>query len=455
MFLSVKNKSLTPTYYDGKSTNKTAKTLLQKSASALTLREAISPFFSTEAELIEIEQKLPLLTIFVPELPLEAFSAETWDVNDETQIPDVALRLNNSNDVPVIGKDGNKYVIKAALTPGFPIIVIKENERVKIKKSSSNKNARTSQLVGFEYLDENFDPDTMLVPTPIIDYAIISDPLLVDAYTIWNGNDGWQRDYIYHGLKPDVTQGALNRNYSEHIATFKLSCDPKVAFNSIKSGSTPDNLDPQQNNEYRLGGSGWTDGDFEFTFYCYFGSKPNIVGESDIKKFGLKPDDLFVMTHTKFTKGSWPFKTTWFRTEIIATKEINFRDPKYNQRLELVSWDLSKYGADWQFKFEEYDTTAEVNIAESKTTKIALNVGLELSGSIFEVVKTLVKFGASQETTNTNSYNLKFTTTSNALGSATVSFYNNAVNNISNQLAPRKYSTGPVEFSVIPIRVQW
>jgi hypothetical protein len=80
---------------------------------------------------------------------------------------------------------------------------------------------------------------------------------------------------------------------------------------------------------------------------------------------------------------------------------------------------------------------------------------LELSGTIFEVVKSLVKFGASQETTKANSYNLKFTTTSNPLGSSTVSFYNNAVNNISNQLAPRKYTTGSVEFSIIPIRVQW
>ena len=366
----------------------------------------------------------------------------------------MALRLDNTNNVPAIGKDGSKYVIEADLTPGFPIIVIKENERIRIKASKSTINARTSQIDGFEYLDDNFDPG-MWVPTPIINYAIISDPLLVDAYSIWNGNDGWQRDYIYHGLKPGVTKGPLNRNYSEHIATFKLIGDPKIAFNTISVNSTAGDLDPQQNKEYRLGGSGWTDGDFEFTMYCYYGSKPNDTGESDIKKFGLKPDDLFEMTHTKFTRGSWFLKKTYFRTEIVATKEINFRDPKYKQTLQLVSWDLSKYGADWQFKFEEYDTTVEHNIAESKTTKIALNVGLELSGTIFEVVKSLVKFGASQETTKANSYNLKFTTTSNPLGSSTVSFYNNAVNNISNQLAPRKYTTGSVEFSIIPIRVQW
>ncbi len=137
LYLSVKNKTLNPSDYLKNSSNKTSNTLLQKSASALTFRAALLPFFANEAELIEIEQKLPLLTIFVPELPLGAFSAETWDVNDDSQIPDVALRLDNSNDVPVIGKDGSKYVIEAELTPGFPIVVIKENERVRIKTSTT------------------------------------------------------------------------------------------------------------------------------------------------------------------------------------------------------------------------------------------------------------------------------------------------------------------------------
>ncbi len=77
LYALVKNKSLTPSDYLEKSSNKTSKNLLQKSAHALTLREALLPFFNSETELTEIEQKLPLLTIFVPELPLGAFSAAT------------------------------------------------------------------------------------------------------------------------------------------------------------------------------------------------------------------------------------------------------------------------------------------------------------------------------------------------------------------------------------------
>ena len=455
LYALVKNESLTPTEYLKKGDTKTSKILLQKSANALTLREALLPFFSSEAELIEIEQKMPLLTIFVPELPLDAFSAEAWDINNEEQIPDVALRLNNTDDIPVIGRDGEKYVIEAALTPGYPIVVIKENERVRLKKSSSKQNSKTALIdAQFEYLDENFDPG-MWVPTPIIDYGIVSDPLLVDAYTIWNGNDGWQRDYIYHGLKQGVLQGPLNRNYSEHIATFKLQGDAKVAFTYIASGSTPDNPDPQQNNEYRLGGTGWTDGDFEFNVYCFLGSKPNAAGEAKMKGFSFKPDDLFVMTHTKFTRGSWFLKKTYFRTEIVAAKEVNFRDPKYGQKVEIYPWDLSTYGADWEFKFEEFDTTATYDTTESVTTKISANVNGEMSGTIFEIIKVGVKWGVSKEVTKINTYNIKYTTMSNPLGSSLVSFYNNAVNKTNGALVPRTYTTGRVEFSVIPIRVQW
>lgn len=198
MYHLVKNKSLTPNDYYGKSIGKTDKSVLSKSSQATTFRQALLPFFKNEAELIEIEQKLPLLTIFVPELPLGYFSAETWDINDENQVPDVAFRLNTSNDIPVIGKDGNKYVIEAELTPGFPIVVIKDNERVILKKTSSKQNSKSALIdAQFEYLDDNFDPEANWVPTPIINNSGI-DQVLIDSYNVWEGYapGGWQRLYL-------------------------------------------------------------------------------------------------------------------------------------------------------------------------------------------------------------------------------------------------------------------
>jgi hypothetical protein len=224
LYALVKNQSLTPTEYLEKSSNKTSKNLLQKSASTLILREALLPFFNNEAELIEMEEKLPLLTIFVRELPLGYFSAETWDVNDETQIPDVALQLTNTNDIAVIGKDSSKYVIEAELTPGFPIVVIKENEMVKLKKGSFSEkevtfrslkaNKLTRLPANFEFLDDNFDPYLGTNNNQVITGSGV-DQVLIDSYNVWEGyaSGGWQRDYIYYGLTPNNTRNGITYNY--------------------------------------------------------------------------------------------------------------------------------------------------------------------------------------------------------------------------------------------------
>lgn len=293
LYLTVKNKALNPADYLENINSKTAKILLQKSASALTFRQALLPFFSSEAELIEIEQKLPLLTIFVPELPLGYFSAETWDVNDDTQIPDVALRLDNTNDVPVISKEGVKYVIEAALTPGFPIVVIKENERVRlIKNPLLNKNSKTNQNRDFEFIADNFDPDASNLLSPAVSNSGL-DQYLIDAYNVWEGfaPGGWQRDNIYYGLTPNKQKGAINGGkYREYITSFKMSGnDAQGAFNGIANIE-----DPQKRSDYRLNtSSGWTDGQFEFMIYCYYGSKVANVGESDKKGFYSTPANLF------------------------------------------------------------------------------------------------------------------------------------------------------------------
>lgn len=75
-----------------------------------------------------IIQKYPTLTVFVPRLPEDTFSAELW--NTENDVPVVAITSNKTNDVFAYDKDGNEFVIESDLIPGYPILVIKGNERV-------------------------------------------------------------------------------------------------------------------------------------------------------------------------------------------------------------------------------------------------------------------------------------------------------------------------------------
>jgi len=454
LYALVKNQSLTPTEYLKTSSNKTSKNLLQKSANALTLREALLPFFSSEAELLEIEQKLPLLTIFVPELPLGYFSAETWDINDETQIPDVALRLTNTNDIPIIGKDGNKYVIEAELTPGFPIVVIKENERVRINRSSSNKNSKTARLAVVEFIDDNFDPyasgnNTVITTTNTI------DQVLIDSYNVWvnYASGGWQRDYIYYGLTPNKQSGAINGGkYREHITSFKLSGnDPVVAFNGIANIE-----DPKQVTDYRLNSSsGWTDGNFEFLIYCYYGAKASNLGASDTKGFSAKPSDLFELKYEAYSRFNWPFKKTYIRTSIISSKTINFLNNNFGTLLQFQTWDLNRFANEWKFSFEEVDDPLEITNQQVISQKF--NTNLNLDTTLGEIVKVGLKFGISFEESKSNTYTVKKTTKSNNLFDVVVPFYDNVVNKNQNtgQIIPRSYNTGKVEFELRPIQVQW
>ena len=461
LYALVKNKSLVPSDYGNNAKSKTSKSLLAKSSNALTVREALLPFFNNEAELAEIEQKLPLLTIFVPELPLGYFSAETWDVNDETQIPDVALRLDNTNDVPVISKEGGKYVIEAELTPGFPIVVIKENERVigvNGENSKTNQNAKTAINASFAFEDNNFNPNTS-AKTARIAATNNVDQFLIDSYNVWEGyaSGGWQRDYIYYGLTPTQSAGRISGKYREYITSFALGGTPTVAYGTI-AGHTGD---PSKVTDYRVYTStGWTDGAFEFRVYCLLGATGQQLvdngnaGSSVIKRFGLLPTDLFDLKYESYTRGSWPNKKGYIRTSIIGSKTINLLDPKYNISIQLETWDLSRFSNEWKITFEEIDVPAEIIVRESLNQKYNSNFGVDFSTG--EKTKLGVKYGASQEETKSTSYDIKYTTTSDFLGNIFIPFYDNVVNKdfSTGSYYTRSYSTGAVQFQIRPIQVQ-
>src|SRR5690606_31164118 len=95
-----------------------------------TFRELLLPYFENEDELIQIEYTLEALTIFVPSLPENSFSAETWNTSQET--PLVAIRLLNNDKTPVINSEGESFLFDNNVIPGFPVVVLKENERVTV-----------------------------------------------------------------------------------------------------------------------------------------------------------------------------------------------------------------------------------------------------------------------------------------------------------------------------------
>ena len=77
--------------------------------------------------LTSVETQIPNLTVFVPKLPENSFSAELWDVNNEA--PCVSIRTKETNDIPAFDSEGKEYLIEAQYIPAYPIVVIKENEK--------------------------------------------------------------------------------------------------------------------------------------------------------------------------------------------------------------------------------------------------------------------------------------------------------------------------------------
>lgn len=66
----------------------------------------------------------------------------------------MAYTLNTTYNIPIINEKGEEYILEAKYTPSFPVVVIKENEVVKvssgvansIKASASNRNKEKNQI---------------------------------------------------------------------------------------------------------------------------------------------------------------------------------------------------------------------------------------------------------------------------------------------------------------------
>lgn len=99
-----------------------------------TFREKISKFLSG-SELNKIENSLPLLTIFIPTIP--NFNPQIW--KPETDIPVVAVANKDSKgSVSLYDNLGKSISLKPSEVPGFPVLVIKDNERVSVNNEEAS-----------------------------------------------------------------------------------------------------------------------------------------------------------------------------------------------------------------------------------------------------------------------------------------------------------------------------
>lgn len=424
---------------------------LSRSANSVTLHNLLLPYFENEQELIDIERQLPLLTIFIPDLQEGSFSAQNW--NTSSQIPLVAVRSYESDDVMCYGTN-IEFKIDAEYMPDFPVIVIKDNERVISNVTASQYNNLATNIISvpsdevqIRFIDDNYDASIINVTTntnvnsnslyPRVDIAHQNAFNAFNNYT----PGGWQRDNIYYGLTPINTSGGINPTFREYLTSFKLTGNPQATYSKISSSQ-----DPQLRSLIPRNRSAWTDGAFEIGIKLSYGAKNSNLGTEIKKGFSATPNELFEITYISIH----PYLANFgFKKAIISgLKMIDFiNNPNY--KIEFSVWDLNNYSNQWKIEFEEIDVPTTFTNTVSATNKFNMNFSLEPSTGILK--KIGLKFGASLEQSQTNTYVTQYTDISDDLKHSDINFYDNVVDlNSSNQLVPRKYNTGFVEFEFRP-----
>jgi len=417
----------------------------EKLENNITVRESILKNLGSEALLNQIEFANPTLTILVPQLPENSFSAQLWDT--QNQVPRVAIRLTTSNDVPIINIDGSEEVLEARYIPSFPVIVIKDNERLTI----SNKESKTN-IVGkingrdYKFLDDCFDGSKKLknqtsrtVPVQSLDQKIIT------AYNTYNGVnvDGWQRDYIYYGITPSTPKGPFKYDFQESIKSFSLQGDPTSAYLKIADQTgDPRLLSKIVGSSSSVDVASWVGGSYEFKIRVIVNGK-NGIGSEIVKYFNATVYDLFDFTYIRTTRSLSGY---YWERQINGLKTMNLNIPIFN-------WDLDQYASTIKIDIEEIDLTETTVLTDTRTVEFANNFNVD--AGFGTITKIGLKYGTSLKTTTTSTVQRTFTQGNDLLGDVIVNFADNVIiSTDGSTYTTREYSSGLYSISVEPVRVQ-
>lgn len=362
-----------------------------------------------------VENQIPNLTIFVPELPDNSFSAELWDV--ETDIPDVGVRTFDTEGVPAFNGQKGEYIISAAEVPRYPIVVIKENERIiagnMITKSLGEYGAvlkaQSDSNLDFVFLDDVFDnfnsgSSSITLKSGRRDNISHNLEKANEAYNIYKGVDGWHRDYVYYNLKPesgiprDSLKGPFIYKFKECIIGFELLGDPMSALAKISDQTG----DPDISSIGSGRNISWTEGEFEFLVKTYLASK-SLTGSELKTFFRAKGDDLFL-----HTSGGGRGQQSSIR---LITMDL---------KLPLFEWNLEDYAPSVKIAIEEVDDTQSFRNTETTTVEFAGNISFDISWG--KTVKKGLKFGASAKKNHTVVYEVTTSKGNDELGEVIVNF---------------------------------
>lgn len=449
-----------------------------------TFYDKVVKYASSKNDIDKAIEQLPTLTIMVPEVP--NFSADSWNLDSEKPAVAVSPDAKVYKNVEMYYANGRITKVPYGSIPAFPVVVVKENERVSVSgharaaNKSATANIASAEAVSvsdnqtflvsnnrsFKFNNEAFNGSRNNVmkqrtmygklssvraerPRPDVNVVDPSrfDQTVIDAYNL---QLDWQRDYIYYGLNPatGVKSGKFNNNYQEYIVSIRMK------DNNIGQISDQEE-DPRHNDvgyyypNIPPGREGvrpslqppvypWTDGAFEINISVLINSKHG-AGTTVSKVISAKPSDLYTPTYQK-DRGTGIVS---FRS--LLTKEFFVNEP-------IAPWDLENYGSVWKFIVFEKDNSETEKKAYTYTTVFATNFNFE--AGFGEKVKIGAKFGASTTDTKQNSYEIVTTRTSDQLGEGILEFGSPIIvrKEANGTYVPNTVSTGSMLITVEPRR---
>ena len=424
--------------------NKEYETLYQfikdeKVENGLSVRDLLLKYFNNEESLAAIESNHPTLTLHIPILPKGSFSAEIW--NTKEQVPAVAIHPINCLNTILVAETGQydnikeEFVIEAGYIPAFPVVVLKDNNRVVVSQNVSSKypalNNKSSDYV-FDFIDDYFDGSIEEEnEVSLRQYSFAQntiDSKVINAYNIFGtSNSYWQRDHIYYNLTTSTTTGTISSNYSECIYAFSFSNNysPQQVLNQIIYPGVDPSFLPN-------GSWPWSAGQFNFRITAEIASQT--YPTSTTKLFAAYPEELFSVTWTK--QGNIFYNTL----AGFNAKEIN---------LPLFTWNLGYYSHGMKIAIWKVNQSGTATSSYTLTTGYATNVSY--------TNKDGFTFGSTTSSSVAISIGRQYNISDIYLGDAVVSFGDPVItgsqyNSIKQQMYYnlKEYTTGICIFMLTP-----
>ena len=410
----------------------------------LTVRQLLLTHFESEEALAYIERNRPTLTIFVPTLPEDSFSAELWNTNEE--VPFVALDITRHIHTPIIGdfgEYGDEFLVEAGFIPAFPVVALRDNARVRVVEGAQRTRSAAldnpkSDFV-FEFVDDFFDGSkvdesisTRQATTNVLDATVRR------AFEIYpTGNAGWQRDYIYYGITPTNPNGRFSLNFKEHVTSFRFlpNHTPEQVFDFLTQGHNPN--DPTLIRTGTGNFNPWTAGSFTFRIRAHMGTtSPHLSQLTSI--FIARPQDLFEVTHTRMsTSPLVPF----FLAHLTGFRTMN------NIQASLMHWNLAQFEPTMRISIVKENPQATVTATVTHEVEFATNVTKD--------AKFGMRFGDSERRRTTVTSQIVTQTGDRELGDVIVNFGDMVVlGRQGNTWQLREHRSNMFAITVQPLRVQ-